>query len=147
MFSSAKAIATVRMIKDRINFRFADQSLSCAESFDSEGYPVILLSDGSAATTEKVILIRCKQEMSNSVDIFGNANKAYAPHVIQVGYEDGSALIASDWAKLVLEISKVGMKMEIFKATSGAIPALSDLVAAKLESALEFDVLWPTKGN
>lgn len=147
MFSSAKSIATMRMIKDRINFRFADQSLSCAESFDSEGYPCLLLSDGSAATTEKVILIRCKQEMSNSVDIFGNANKAYAPHVLQVAYEDASALIASDWAKLVLEISKVGMKMEIYKATAGAIPALTDFVAGKLESSLEFDVLWPTKGN
>lgn len=147
MLSIAKSQATMRMIKERLNFRFADQALSCAESFDSEGFPVLTLSDGSAATTEKVLLIRCKQQDAVSKDIFGNSHYAYAPHVIQIGYEDASALIASDWAKAIMEIGKVGMKVEIYKATAGAIPVLADFVAGKLESALEFDVLWPTKGN
>ena len=150
MLSIAKSQATMRMIKERLNFRFADQALSCADSFDSEGFPVLTLSDGSALSGEKVLVIRCKQQDAVSKDIFGNAHYAYSPHVIQVAYELPTAapvLIASDWAKAIMEIGKVGMLVEIYARAFGAIPAVADMVVGKLESSLEFDVLWPTKGN
>lgn len=146
MFNAAKSEAICRGLKERLDLRFKDQGLSCAQSFDSSGYSVLTLSDGSPASAEKVILIRVRQIDAVSKDIFGNANLAFSPHIMDIAYEDASAFAGVDWAKLSIEVAKEGIKAIVYKAVAGAIPALSDMVPAKQEAALEFDILWPSKG-
>lgn len=146
MISTAKSEAVLRGLKERLDMRFKDQSLACVESKDSNGNPCLLLCDGAAATTEKAIFVRMLQEDMVSKDIFGNSTAAYTPHRLQFSTEAGSALTRADVACFMLEVSKIGVKVEAYEVVAGTAPAVGDLIAANLKGSFEFDILWPTKG-
>src|SRR5665213_3239528 len=100
MYSNAKSLALARDLADRLTVRLqnnASPSLhQVVESFyiDANGasWPVLTVSrGGSVAAGQPVVVIEISNVDMVSKDIFGNQTFAYAPHVLQLGYELSAA--------------------------------------------------------
>ena len=98
MYSNAKSLALCRDLSDRLNVRLsANAGLNTiTESFyvdaNNASWPVLTLShNGNVAEGQPVVMIEISNVDMVSKDIFGNQTFAYAPHVLQLGYELSAA--------------------------------------------------------
>lgn len=148
-----KANALVRDLKDLLEKRVkgtpSGRVDTVREAKDSEGQPVLFLSDnGNEAAGQPVILIQLKQIDMVSKDIFGNDLKAYAPHVLTLSYELATGGIVPnvlDITKVMFELAKLGVKIQVKEIASGTAVTIANANAAAV--AEEYDWLyWPTKG-
>lgn len=156
MKSTAKAIAMMRGLKEKIGFRIAGSATidTIREAFDANGYPMMWLSDGGVETsTNPCILLRCKPIDAVSKDIFGSALVAFSPSVLEFSYEVNGTpkpyASAIDIALVLFECSKIGVKINEYEYASGTACTEANLdiaVAAGPTQSLEFDVCNPMKG-
>ena len=147
----AKADALMRDLKEKLDLRIAGSASidGSREARDSEGFSFLMLSDGgNEAAGQPVIFIRIKQIDAVSKDIFGNALNAYAPHVCELAYElDGTEAEPSrkDLAKVMWELAKLGVKIEIKEIADGTAVSAAAVDAAAAAEELDW-LNWPTKG-
>lgn len=152
MKSLAKAEATVRELKEKLQFRFKGSSSidTVRESKDSEGWPMLFCSDaGNEAAGQPVVAVRIKAVDAVSKDIFGNDLIAFGPHELEVAYElDGTEGEPSrrDLSKVMLEVSKIGMKILIKEIADATAVSATSMSATAPADVLDYEVVWPTKG-
>lgn len=144
-----KAVALSRHLADDLKKRFAP--LEVAESFDTNGNPVVTVSDGTLATTERGAVLRILGD-TNPVakDILGNDAIHYTPHTLQICSEaddglgngnTGSYLTIQDILHLVGECGKRGMKLEWYVSANGDVPAVAEMIAGNLVATFS-DLYW-----
>jgi hypothetical protein len=131
MKSVAKADSLVRKLKEHLGFRLGEAKL--AEARDANGWPCLIV-DGEVA-------VRVKGIDAVSPDIFGNSFTAFAPHVLDIGYEAAGDILT--YSAVLVECSKLGAKIAIRDVADATVLAGLD-AAADVE--LEFELRWPTKG-
>jgi len=128
--STAKAEALARDLKERLERR----GFAAAESKDAQGWPKLTLNTDEAS-------IRIEAEDAVSKDIFGNDNKAFAPHFLDYASRD-DAMDTLKNAQILTEVVKMGVSKMIVK-THATVLATAEAAAG---DAVEFDDRWPTKG-
>jgi hypothetical protein len=150
--STAKAESLARKLEEHLGFLLAGSATidTIRATKDSDGHPALILSDGGVETAgSPVIAIRISSVDAVSPDIFGNSFSAFAPHIVDIGYElDGAEAEPSrlDLAKVMHECSKLGAKMQIREIADATPVTLANMDAADVALELEFELRWPTKG-
>ena len=150
MKSTALADAKFRSLADDLKIRLKGSATidTVRAARDAQGWPVLVLSDGGAeAAGDAVIVLRMKAQDAVSKDIFGNDLVAFAPHTVDVAYEQDAngkpTPAAKDVAIALHEATRIGAKVAV-KETAN-----TDAVLANLETAttiVELDWLqFPTK--
>lgn len=128
--STAKAEALARDMKDRLEFR----GFSVSESKDGDGFPKLTINTDESS-------IQFLDTDAVSKDVFGNDNRAFAPHKAEwASREDAIGLLES--AQILAEIWKTGIDKVVVKTDA------SDLSTAEGTTGdeVQFDIRWPTKG-
>lgn len=128
--STAKAEALARDLKERLERR----GFAVAESKDAQGWPKLTLNTDEAS-------IRMEAEDAVSKDVFGNANKAFAPHFLEYASRE-DAIGTLENAQILNEVLKMGVSKMIVKTHADTL-ATAEAAAG---DAIEFDDRWPTKG-
>ena len=152
MQSLAKAQATMRDLKERLEKRVSGSSSidTVREAADSEGWPMLVLSDGGVETAgNPVIALRLKAIDAVSKDVFGNALKAFSPHEMEVAFElDGTEGEPSrrDIIKVMIEVAKLGHKVLVKQIADATAVSAASMDATSPADSLEFDTQWPAKG-
>jgi hypothetical protein len=155
MKSLAKAEALIRGLRDDLKPRIEANAGSAGrldtvrEARDSEGNPMLVLSDGgNEAAGQPVLAIRISQEDAVSKDVFGNDNLAYAPHKLELAYElDGAApeVAALDLVLAMWEIAPRGVKVQVKQIADGTAVTAANIDAAAVAEEIDW-LRWPSKG-
>jgi len=151
MKSTAKAEALLRDVADKLAKRYAGSATidTVRQAKDSQGWPVIFLSDGGVETAgAAVIALRIRAVDMVSTDVFGNATSAYAPHKLEVAYEltatDNPIPTDKDLLTAEFEAIKTGVAIQLKELANGTAVTAANMDAAAV--GLELDELyWPTK--
>jgi hypothetical protein len=150
MKSTAKSIAVMRDLKERIDFRIAASATidTSRAAFDANGYPLLFLSDatGGEGAGQPVILLRMKPVDAVSKDVFGNANVAFTPHTMEFAYElDGGEAEPSrmDIMTVMQEVAKLGITIEIKEIADATAVTEAAINAAAATKVLQYDVVSP----
>lgn len=153
MISTAKAQACMRDLADRLSKRIAGSSTidTVRAANDANGWPMLFLSDaGNEAEAQPVIVLRMSAQDAVSKDVFGNALVAFAPHILEVAYENtataNKAFPAKTDVQLVeWEAFKIGARTQVKEIANGTAVSEASMNAAS--AALDMDELyWPGKG-
>ncbi|MDD5650779.1 MAG: hypothetical protein PHF86_10265 [Candidatus Nanoarchaeia archaeon] len=154
MKSTAKSIALMRDLGERISFRVAGSATidTVRSAYDANGYPMIVLSDGGVETASNpVIGLRVYPIDAISKDVFGNTNIAFTPHVLELAYELAAGGEQTpnqlDLQMVLFECSKIGLKVNIIEIANGSAVDETNMNATAVAKSLEFDVINPMKGN
>lgn len=152
MKSTAKAEALLRDVADKLKVRFAGSATidTVRAAKDSNGWPMLICSDGGVETAgAAVIAIRIQGIDMVSKDIFGGATSAYAPHVLDLAYEQTAANnpipTDADLAVAAYEAQKTAVRYQQKSIANGTAVAQASMDAAAAICDLE-DAYWPTKG-
>lgn len=148
MKSTAKSQALIRDLKDKLAARFPSKTLR--EARDTNGWAMLVMSaSGDESTGEDVIAIRIKGVDAVSKDVFGNDLTAFAPHVMELAFEqdanDKPIPSAADLAKVSWEAFRLGVKAQIKEIANGTAVSESSMDAADATAEID-DLHWPTKG-
>lgn len=152
---TAKALAAHREMVDTLKYQVASSLPVVVDSYDSDGNPVTTFSaDATPATGEKVVVIRTKAiDWPTAKDSLGNAAIQYAPHVIQIcteknfeGITDNvnDILGPAELLPVIVEAARRGSFVEWYRSDNGTVPAVAQMVAAKLGASwrdLYFNIL------
>jgi hypothetical protein len=155
MYSNAKALALIRDLADRLNVRLnANSGLNTVtESFyvDANGasWPVLTISHGTnVAAGQPVVVIEISNVDMVSKDIFGNQTFAYAPHLLQLGYElstlPGPTPARADLAQIQFEAQTCGCEFQLKEIANGTAATAAALNAAAAVVDIQ-PLYWPTK--
>lgn len=156
IFSNAKPIALLRDLGNKLQIRFQNgaglNTLSQGFYTDANGaiWPYILLYNASAGTGEgnPVVYIEISCVDAVSKDIFGGQLYAYAPELMQFGYEltSGGAPIPSRSDLLVCEFEaiKTGVQQQLKEVANGTAVTPASVNAASPVVSLD-ELYWPTK--
>ena len=137
-----KALVLSRELANRLTIRFAG-NLLVREAFDASGNPTINIDDGTPATTEQAAFIRVLEQPSIGLNSVGLAQDSFGPHVVQVVIEASAASAAinrmtqANQMRIWAEVLKLGTKLEVYHADTGAAPVVGDIVSAKLVSTVQ----------
>lgn len=152
MKSTAKAEAWMRDLKERLEFRIQGSSTidTVREAKDSNGWPVLFLSDGGVETAgNPVIGLRIQAADAVSKNVFGEDLLAFTPHELELAYEldvtEGEPS-RKDLIKVMLEASKLGLKLIVKEIADGTAVTAANMTAAAVAASHEAEVVWPTKG-
>lgn len=154
MYSNAKAIRLVQDIVDLLNVRLGPNNAglnTISQGFyvDANGasWPYALLSHGgNVAADQPVVYIQIANVDMVSKDIFGNQTYAYAPHILQLGYDPAatSPVALADLLACEFESIKSGVRLQVKTVTAHAAVNAANVNAAA--AAADIDQLyWPTK--
>ncbi len=151
MATSSKAIKLAAELADELRKRVSSYA-SIVEGFDSNGFPTIALSDGSAATTEDSVYIRVRpRDWALATDVLGTAQRVYTPSVVQIAVEgpaSGLGLgryvsIAHLWA-VIITCGKRGARTEYWEETNGTAPSVTTFdTASKMLASQEPELYYP----
>lgn len=160
IFSSAKPIALLRDLGNKLQIRFQNQgtgflnTLSQGFYTDALGavWPYIMLSNAVAGVAEgnPVVYIEISCVNAVSVDVFGNPLYAYAPELMQIGYELSGAAgtnpipAHSDLAAISFEAIKTGVQLQLKELANGTAVTAATVNAALPVVQLD-ELYWPTK--
>jgi len=151
MATTYKAHALFAQLTDELRKRVSDYA-SIVESQDANGFDVLTLSDGSAATTEDTVVIRTRpRDWTLEKDVIGNTQTVYTPSVIDVAVEApasgvGLARFVSIAHALAIFVAcgKRGTRLEYWEETNGTPPSATTFnTANKMKQALEPELYWP----
>ena len=117
-----------RDLKERLERR----GFACAESKDANGWPKLTLNTNEAS-------IRIEAADAVSKDVFGNDNKAFAPHNLDFASRN-DAMDSLTVSKIMQELVKMGT--DIIVKTHADTLATAEAAAGE---KLIFDDRWPTK--
>lgn len=141
MATSAKAIALARSIASELRLR--QSALAVAESFDSDGSPLVKLGTGSIGAAGGLIKVR-PQDWPLAKDILGLTASIYSPHVIQLvteaNYEGATdnVLDINTPAVLLLLLGEAlskGCRVEWYQSANGNAPDASDITSGNLKAS------------
>ena len=117
-----KAQAMARRFKQQMEISLA--SVSIAEAFDTDNYPVMTVSKGS----ESLYVFVQSVGNASRVDALGLAQRAYSPHKVVILREDWGTTDPTEIEmreKVTAEAVKLGAKVEIREredvTTAGAV--------------------------
>lgn len=152
MQSTAKADALIRRLADDLSKRYAPSSAglnSLRLSRDAAGWPMLFAShNGNEAAGQPVLAIRIRNVDMVSKDVFGGSTYAYAPHVLEYGYElnatGGSFVSAADRAAAEFESINKGCRWQLKQIANATAVSEASLDAAAVAADLE-ELYWPTK--
>jgi len=156
LYSNAKANALIRDLGNKLQIRLANgaglNTVALGFYTDSNGaaWPYLLLSNATSGVGEgnPVVYIEISCVDMVSKDIFGNQESAYAPHVLQLGYEltSGGAPIPARADLFVCEDEaiKTGVRIQLKEVANGTAVTGASVNAAAPIADLE-DLYWPTK--
>jgi hypothetical protein len=156
IFSNAKPIALLRDLGNKLQIRFQNNSglntLSQGFYTDSNGaiWPYITLYNATAGVAEgnPVVLIEISCVDAVSKDVFGGQLYAYAPELLQFGYEltSGGAPIPSRSDLLIcqFEAIKTGVEFQLKEVANGTAVTAASVNAAAAVVLLD-ELYWPTK--
>src|ERR1700677_222070 len=155
MYSNAKAIRLVQDIVDLLNVRLANGSglNTITQGFyvDANGasWPFATIShNGTVTEGSSVVYIQISNVDAVSKDIFGNQTYAYAPHILQLGYEltSGGAPIPAiaDLLTCEFESIKSGVRLQVKQVANGTAVTPTSVNAATAAADLD-QLYWPTK--
>ena len=124
MYSNAKAEALSRDLQDLLSKRLTSSGgiNTITSGFYTDGngavWPTLTLSNnGTVSEGSQVAVIIISNVDAVSKDIFGNQTYAYAPHILQLGYEltSGGApeLNHSDLLTIEFEAIKTGVRLQL----------------------------------
>jgi len=145
---TAKARAIAAEIASSLKFR---TTLAIAESFDSDGYPLVQVGTGDAGDPGGLIKVM-PQDWSLAKDILGNTATIYTPHVAKIVFEANAEEGGADeddvntWAVLLPIIGEVvmrGTRVELYLSDNASAPDAAEIVADNLKAT--FDPM-PTQG-
>jgi hypothetical protein len=139
MTISHKAISAARQMKEDIYLR---TGLAVVDSFDANGNPVLTI--GTATSTNQGCTVRIKMVDTVQVDGLGNAQRVYTPHVVQLITETSlvagvSYLTTSNLSRILFELTKHGIKVDIYMPAQGQAPTVANITATP---AVSIDSLW-----
>lgn len=152
MKSLAKADALLRDVADKLKVRYAGSATidTVRSARDAAGWPMLFLSDaGNEAAGQPVIALRIKAVDAVSKDVFGNDLVAFAPHKLEVAYENSAANnpfpTNADLLIAEFEAIKTGVAIQLKEIATGTAVSATSMDAAAV--TIEIDELyWPTKG-
>jgi len=156
IFSNAKPIALLRDLGNKLQIRFQNNSglnaLQQGFYTDANGaiWPYIQLYNATAGLGEgnPVVLIEISCVDAVSKDVFGNELYAYAPELLQFGYElsSGGAPIPSrsDLLACEFEAIKTGVQIQLKEVANGTAVTAASVNAATAVETLD-ELYWPTK--
>jgi len=161
IFSNAKPIALLRDLGNKLQIRFnflnANNSglNSLIQGFytDANGaqWPYILLYNATAGLGEgnPVVYIEISCVDAVSKDIFNNELYAYAPELMQIGYElaagPGAPIPSrSDLEIINFEAIKTGVQLQLKEVAPATAVTAASVNAAVPVVALD-ELYWPTK--
>lgn len=152
MQSTAKAQALVRDLADKLSKYYVPGSTGLNTirlDKDAAGWPMIFAShNGNEAEGAPVLAIRIRNLDMGSKDVFGGSTFAYAPHLLELGYElapvFGPLPASADLLLGQLESVKTGVRIQIKEIANGTAMSAAALDAASPIVDLE-DLYWPTK--
>ena len=153
MQSTAKAVALVRDLADKLAKRFAPGASglnSLRQAFDANGWPMVFIShNANESEGQPVILIRIKNVDMVSKDVFGNSTVAYAPHTLELAYELTSTancpeVALADLAAAQFESIKTGVRYQE-KAIANGTAVSEASINASSPIADHDELYWPTK--
>ena len=123
------AQAVMRGLKERLDISLGGESY--VESYDSNGFPILVVSKGA----EKLFLkIETIEQTPGRVDGLGLAQRVYSPHKAVLIQEAATALVvptASELEtryKMLAQAAKLGMKVEVFEGVG--VRSAADFAAA-----------------
>lgn len=148
MKSTAKAQAQARELKQKLELRLKGSASidQVRQANDAQGWPMLFCSNGGAeAAGDAVIAIRIKAQDAVSKDVFGNDLVAFAPHTIELAYEEDIPSRV-DIIKVMAEVQKIGMKLAVKEIAAATAVTEASMDAAAVAASLEFETQWPTKG-
>lgn len=147
---SYKAVEIAAELADELKKRVT--GLKLAESADASGNPVITLSDGTPAAGEKVIVIRVGAiDWPLAKDVLGLTAMHFTPHTISIcteanfaGTTDNIAdiLTPAELLPVLAAVCKRGTRVEWYVSDNGTLPAVAQMVAAKLKASYEAELFW-----
>ena len=156
IFSNAKAVALCRDLGDKLSKRLAGgaglNTVTTGFYTDANGasWPYLLLTNATAGAGEgnPVLYIEISCVDAVSKDVFGNQLYAYAPHVLQFGYEltSGGAPIPTraDLTTCEFEAIKTGVEFQLKEIANGTAVTGATVNAATPVVDLQ-ELYWPTK--
>lgn len=139
MATTQKAIELAHELADKLKKRI---SLAVAESFDSNGHPLIQVGEGTDNAEGAVVRIK-PIDWALAKDILGLASQVYTPHVIQICVESSDngngdsveALGYNTWANLLPLLGQcleTGCKVEVYAVANdtGVTNIMADIAAS-----------------
>jgi hypothetical protein len=156
IYSNAKAEALLRDLGNKLQIRFQNgtglNTLLQGFYTDALGavWPYILLYNATDGFGEgqPVVYIEISCVNAVSLDIFGNPLYAYAPELMQIGYEltSGGAPYPAraDLDTVYFESIKTGVQLQVKEVANGTAVTGTSVNAAAPLVALD-DLYWPTK--
>jgi hypothetical protein len=158
IYSNAKAEALLRDLGNKLQIRLANgaglNTVSQAFYTDANGaaWPYILVYNSTSGTSEgnPVVYIEISCVDAVSKDIFGNQLYAYAPELLQLGYELSGASgtnpipAHADLASCEFEAIKTGVRFQLKELANGTAVTAANVNAASPVADLD-ELYWPTK--
>ena len=156
MYSNAKSLALIRDLADRLTVRLSANAgiNTVTESFyvdaNNASWPVLTLSHNGVVTEgNPVVMIEISNVDMISKDIFGNQTYAYAPHLLQLGYELTAGGAApeparADLAVIQFEAQTCGCEYQLKEIANGTAVTAAALNAAAPVVDIQ-PLYWPTK--
>ena len=145
--TTAKALAFSRELIDLWTKEVSTSFASIAQTFEvSTGNPIITLSDGSPAFSEKVVVVRIRPIPWTATDILGLASQVYTPHVIDIctetnGAGDPNILTTVELLPVIGECVKRGTLVNWYQSANGVVPAIGQIIDANLKASFG-DLYW-----
>jgi hypothetical protein len=166
MYSNAKPLALARDLADRLNVRLAANAASgtlintVVESFwtqtladgNTAQWPALTCYNATLGTGEgePVVVILISDVDAVSKDIFGNSTYAYAPTLLQFGYELSGAAgtnpipAHADLANIQFEAQTIGAEWQLIEIAHGTAVTPASVSAATPIVDIQ-PLYWPTK--
>ena len=131
-----KAQKAMEQFKQNLSLRLPSKVQT--DSVDSDGFPVLLLSDGSAAVGEDNILIRVRTITAAwaPTDALGLAQRVYLPHVVEILLQKNATTTITSTpgsiAQVVATIAPSGFGASLLAQAdaTNAVVAVSQIAAA-----------------
>jgi hypothetical protein len=141
--SSHKASVIARQMGEALKLR---TGLALFQSVDASGNPTLLLGSGAAGSQSAFIRIKLEESIQTDPVTY-SAARVYTPHITQVVLETSSVaglplLNAGNYAKLLLDVTQPGTKVEIYLSANGNAVGVEDIVSANKVATLD-DLFHP----
>ena len=151
MATTKKAIELSAELADELKKRVSAGFVSIVESSDSNGDPVITLSDGTPAAGEQVAIIRTKaMPWTLATDVLGLAAGRYTPHIMEICLEGVGAagtsapiLTSANLLPLLATVAKRGTQVDLYITATTVVPSISgSTMAGTLGSSYQPELYW-----
>jgi hypothetical protein len=144
----SKAIALAHELADKLKVVFAGKTV--AESYDTDGNPLISVNDGSPAAGEANLVIKVAPiSWPLAKDVIGQSANIYSPSVIQLVTEAnptggaGADILTAQqllWALGLIVLR--GTAVEWYQSANGVAPTAAAIIAGNLKATWQPDLYF-----